>query len=156
MATSLNSIDQARADRRWRFLEGRMGACGVISERMELLYLNPAARALVPARWFGCRCWQAFPVANPGCASHCPVLRAVAEGSEISFFEETVFPPGQAPVSLGVAVIPLPASDGDDGRALLLLRPRKAGEARECARQELLAEAGRVRVLCREQLGAGG
>ena len=68
MAKTIRFDSQARAAAQWGFLEDHPDACGVVTLRMELIYLNAAARTLVPQRWFGCRCWEAFPVADSGCA----------------------------------------------------------------------------------------
>ncbi len=43
---------------RWEFLEDESEACAVVSERMELLYLNEAGRALTLPDWFAKRCFE--------------------------------------------------------------------------------------------------
>ena len=61
-------------DTRWSRLEDCSDASAVVSRRMEVLYLNPAARSLVPPRWRGLRCWEVFPVRDRSCASPCPAM----------------------------------------------------------------------------------
>lgn len=127
---------------RWSFLDGAEDACAVVTPRMEVVYLNEAARSLVPASWFGFRCWEVFPVRDRTCAARCPAVRSLQNGNEIEYCEETVYPAGTDPVTLGVAVIPLPLNPtGDDERALLVLRPKPAGVDEELFRGQLLADA---------------
>lgn len=125
----------------WNFLEEEADACAVVTRRMEVIFLNPAARRLVPRRWFGCRCWEIFPVGDESCAARCPAVRAVSRGSEIIYCEETLFPRGGEPVPVGVAVIPVAGSPEDGQRAVLLIRPKPAGAAGQDFRGELLARA---------------
>ena len=65
----------------WSFLEAESDACVVVSERMELIYVNTSARSLMPEGWFGKRCFEVLPVAGETCAFHCPKIRAVNEAA---------------------------------------------------------------------------
>ena len=127
---------------RWGFLEENGDACAVVSDRMEVVYLNAPARQLVPEEWFGRRCCEIFPTANEVCAFKCPTIAAVHEGSEIHYCEEVLRAPDGAIRELGVAVIPLDGLSRDkaEARALLLLRP-KAGDSEDA----LLSDARRLR-----------
>ena len=53
------ALDELRdeAALHWSWLEGERDPCVVVSERMEFVYANAAARALVPGAWFGKRCF---------------------------------------------------------------------------------------------------
>lgn len=155
MTASLSADLQRRAARQWGFLENHTDACGVVTSRMELVYLNAAARKLVPAKWFGCRCWQAFPV-RAGCAACCPVVRAVIASAAACYCEEMIRPPdGGPPLQLGLAVVSAP--DGAvDGAALLVMRPKRAGESADALRQPLLAEAERLCACGRERTPPAG
>ena len=92
---------------RWSFLEDERDACVVVSERMELVYINAAARELVPGQWFGKRCFEVFPVVDETCAFHCPKIRAVSESLDVVYCEETVCSRDMDCVVLGVGLIPL-------------------------------------------------
>src|SRR5205814_2421194 len=73
---------------RWSCLESEPEACAVVSERMELVYLNGAARQLVQrGAWFGKHCFEALAVADNRCAFDCPKMRAVNESSEAVYAE---------------------------------------------------------------------
>jgi hypothetical protein len=133
---------------RWRFLDEKADACSVVSRRMELLYLNSAARALAPGAWFGRRCWQVFPVADSSCASRCPVVKAVSTSGEIAYCEETVFPPGQPPLVLSVAVIPFPGTVEHDTSTLLFMRPKPANLPDDSTRAQMIEEARRLQAFC--------
>ena len=137
---------------RWHFLEEQSGACGVVSRHMELLYLNSAARTLAPPQWFGRRCWQVFPVADPSCAARCPVIQAVLGLEEISYCEETVYPSAQSPLVLSVAVIPLPAATDEEPNAVLLMRPKAETSAGDAVRTDMIGEARKLQVLCLERI----
>jgi hypothetical protein len=124
---------------RWGFLEEDPDACAVVSDRMELVYMNHPARALVSESWFGRRCFEIFPTANDLCAFHCPTMTAVHESVDILYCEETLRSPDGAVRELGVAVIPLQGMSHDEARALLLLRPKTP------SREPLLEEAAKLR-----------
>jgi hypothetical protein len=128
---------------RWGFLEDDPNACAVVSDRMELVYMNGPARRLVSRDWFGRRCFEIFPTANDVCAFHCPTIHAVHEAQEVLYCEETLREPDGPPRELGVAVIPLQGLQGsnhDEARALLVLRPKT-----EVSKEDLLAQARRLR-----------
>ncbi len=130
---------------RWAFLEDDPDPCAVVSERMEVVYLNSSARKLVADRWFGRRCFEVLPVVNETCALHCPTIRAVNESDDVVYCEERLRLGDGAERDLGVALIPLGQGRDDCARAVLLLREK--GTARDEAefRSGLLADAGRLR-----------
>ena len=64
---------------RWGFLEEESDPCLVVSERMEFVYVNRAARAWLPDQWFGKRCFEVLPVVDEACAFHCPKMDVVQE-----------------------------------------------------------------------------
>lgn len=126
----------------WALLEEEADACAVVSARMELMYLNDAARRLTPVEWFTRRCFEVLPVPDGQCVWHCPTVAAVARAREITYCEETVRPDGAFDVILGTAVVPLPAAAGDGARALLLFRRKDPGRGGEAGfRSRLLADA---------------
>ncbi|GMR24401.1 MAG: hypothetical protein BMS9Abin37_2938 [Acidobacteriota bacterium] len=110
---------------RWGFLEENGDACAVVSDRMELVYLNEPARALVPEEWFGRRCFEILPTANDLCAFNCPTVAAVHDAHEILYCEEVLKAADGSTRKLGVAVIPLLGMSGDKARAVLLMRPQE-------------------------------
>ncbi|HEY7699126.1 MAG TPA: PAS domain-containing protein [Vicinamibacteria bacterium] len=136
------SILEDESALRWGFLEDDPDACAVVSDRMELVYMNGPARDLVSESWFGRRCFEIFPTANDLCAFHCPTMTAVHESAEVLYCEETLRAPGGRVRELGVAVIPLGGMSHDEARALLLLRPKA-----DSRREALLEEASRLREL---------
>ena len=119
------SILQDEVLLRWGFLEENADACAVVSDRMELVYLNEPARALVPKEWFGRRCFEILPTANDLCAFNCPTVAAVHDAHEILYCEEVLKAPDGSTEKLGVAVIPLVGMSGDEARAVLLMRPNE-------------------------------
>lgn len=130
-------ISESDSDRRWGFLDDEPDACCVLTRRMEVIYLNAAARALVPgfeegSAWFGQRCWDVFP-AREGCATGCPAVQSVARGTirEIEYCEESVYPEDGTPIVLDVAIVPLTAVRHDGGAAVLVLRPKDTKESLE-------------------------
>lgn len=108
---------------RWSFLESEPDPCVVVSERMELVYLNEPAHRLVPGEWFGKRCFEVLPTVDETCAFHCDKMRAVNESVDVVYCEETVGSAGGELV-LGVGLIPLDARTDDPARAVLLLRDK--------------------------------
>ena len=136
-------MDPTSIATRWSALEALTEPCGVVSHAMEVLYLNAAARALVTPVWFGRRCWQVFPVKEPTCAAHCPVVTTALQLGQILYCEEHLSPQGRAPMTVGVAVIPLEPTSPNKERALLLLRLKEA-DAAEGFREKLLADAGQL------------
>ena len=126
---------------RWGFLEENGDACAVVSGRMEIVYLNEPARALVPEEWFGRRCFEILPTANDLCAFNCPTVAAVHDAHEILYCEEVLKVPDGSTRKLGVAVIPLLGMSGDEARAVLLMRPQE-----DDAEEELLSTARKFRA----------
>jgi hypothetical protein len=124
---------------RWGFLEQETDACAVVSDRMELVYMNEPARRLVPLEWFGRRCFEIFPTVNELCAFNCPTRNAVHEAHDILYCEEVLKGDGTSK-ELGVAVVPLEGVSEDAARALLLLKPKGT-----TARDALLDQAAVLR-----------
>ncbi|MBI4585529.1 MAG: Crp/Fnr family transcriptional regulator [Planctomycetes bacterium] len=113
----------------------------MVTKRMELLYLNAAARSLARARWFGKRCWEVFPGGDKRCASRCPAVRAAASGRESIYCEETVYSHDGSPIERGVAAVPFLTKGENGERALLLFRPKEEGKSDKAFRNELLEHA---------------
>ena len=125
----------------WTWLEEERDPCVVVSERMEFVYANAAAREeLVPGSWFGKRCFEVFPVVDETCAFHCPKITVVNESTDVVYGEETVCSQG-----IGVAVIPLGTGRTDRGRAVLLMRGKDAGMPETEFEARLLRDARGVR-----------
>ena len=123
---------------RWTFLEKEADAVCVVTRGMEVLFLNALARTLVPKRWFGCRCWEVFPVGEASCASRCPAVKAVRGGEAVTYCEETLFSPDGRPLHFAIAVIALsPACE----RAIILLRPKVVECDLDALRRSLLDRA---------------
>jgi hypothetical protein len=137
--TPRKSILEDESALRWGFLEDYPHACAVVSDRMELVYMNHPARKLVAESWFGRRCFEIFPTANDLCAFHCPTMAAVHQSHDILYCEETLRASGGLVRELGVAVIPLEGMSGDEARSLLLLRPKS-----ESTPEALLEEAAKL------------
>jgi hypothetical protein len=135
---------------RWGFLEDEPDACAVVSDRMELVYMNAPARSLVSQEWFGRRCYEILPTANELCAFQCPTIAAVHDSHEILYCEETLRAPEGASRELGVAVIPLEGMSRDEARAVLLLRPKS-----EATEEALLEEARTLRRTVASKFHAG-
>ena len=143
---------QRRMASRWGFLEAERDACSVVTRQMVVVYLNEAARSLVPPGWFGRRCWDVFPVGVESCASRCAAVAAVSKADDIVYCEETIYAGDGSPLRLGVAVIPLRVTPPADERAVLLLRAKTPGMAEEVFRRELLERAAELRASCDERL----
>ena len=125
---------------RWSRLEDEREACVVVSDRMDLVYINMAARELVPGEWFGKRCFEVLPIVDKACAFHCPKIRAVNESVDVVYCEETVFV-GETPTVFGVGLIPLGPSSGNHARAVLLLRAKGESVEESAFRAQLLTDA---------------
>ena len=125
---------------RWSRLEDEPEAC-VVSDRMELVYINTAARELVPGEWFGKRCFEVFPTVDEACAFHCPKIRAVNESVEVVYCEETVSVGNHDRRVFGVGLIPLGPGSDDRARAVLLLRAKEGSVEEGGFREQLLADA---------------
>lgn len=134
---------QDKAALRWSHLEDERHACVVVSDRMELVYINAAARELVAGEWFGRHCFEVLPIVDQACAFHCPKIRAVSESVDVIYCEETVSVGNDRKV-FGVGLIPLAASRDDHARAVLLLRDKEESVEESAFRAELLADANRL------------
>ena len=126
---------------RWSGLEDEREACVVVSDRMELVYINTAARELVPGEWFGKRCFEVLPIVDETCAFHCPKIRAVSESRDIVYCEETVYVGNDDRRVFGVGLIPLGPSGDDHARAVLLLRGKEESVGESAFRAQLLTDA---------------
>ncbi|NIR28215.1 MAG: hypothetical protein GWN84_02550 [Gammaproteobacteria bacterium] len=129
---------------RWGFLDQERDACAVVSQRMELVYINRAGQGLVPREWFGKRCFEVLPVVNEKCAWHCPTIKAVAESPGIVYCEELIHTADEPALAFGVAVIPVPQTGEDPARAVLLLRRKDAGVDEGAFQHSLLQEGART------------
>ena len=133
----------------WNFLEDEHDPCFVVSERMELVYINGAAQQLVPQEWFGKRCFEVFPVVDETCAFHCPKMDAVSESPETSpnvvYCEEALYTAKLDRLVLGVGLIPLGAERTDHARAVFVLRPKDTSREAHAFESQLLQDAERVR-----------
>lgn len=132
---------------RWEFLEEQKDACAVVSERMELLYLNQAGRALTLPDWFAKRCFEVLPNRDEHCAWHCPTITAVSNAREITYCEEALAPAGGPSVTLGTAVIPMGHSEEDGAKALLLFRRKHGDSDQKQFEEKLLADARNLEAL---------
>jgi len=132
---------QDRAALRWSRLEDEPGACVVVSDRMELVYMNAAALELVAGAWFGKRCFEVLPSVDEACAFHCPKIRAVNESVDVVYCEETVLVGINALRVFGVGLIPLGPGRDDRARAVLLLRAKEESVEESAFRAQLLADA---------------
>ena len=147
-----DSALQDEAVARWGFLEEEKEACAAVSDRMELVYLNEAARHLVPIGWFGKRCFEVFPAADKLCAFECPTIDAVQQGSEIRHCHESLRLDNGVSRELEVAVIPLGAKSRR-ATAVLLLRSREIQIDPADDERKLFAEAARIQARVLKELG---
>jgi hypothetical protein len=132
---------QDRTALHWSRLEDEQEACVVVSDRMELVYINTAARDLVPGEWFGKRCFEVLPIVDEACAFHCPKIRAVTESVDVVYCEETVFVGNNERRVFGVGLIPLGPGGDDRARAILLLRAKGESVEEGAFRAQLLTDA---------------
>lgn len=144
MSTDATPQLQDESDLRWCWLEEEPDACVVVSERMELIYVNTAGRELVSGDWFGKRCFETFPVADETCAFHCPKIHDVSESREVVYCEEMVRPSGHGPDTFGVGLIPLGANDGR-ARAVFVMRKKEPGGNDTAFQAALLRDAEGIR-----------
>jgi len=126
---------------RWEFLENESDPCAVVSERMELLYLNEAGRALTLPVWFAKRCFEVLPNRDENCAWHCPTITAVSEAKEITYCEEALAPTDSPSVTFGTAVIPIEHNAEDGAKAVLVFRPKSNDGDQWRFEEKLLADA---------------
>ena len=131
---------------RWEFLETESDACAVVSERMELLYLNQAGRALTLPDWFAKRCFEVLPTRDEHCAWHCPTITAVSDAEEITYCEEALSPADGSSVTLGTAVIPVEHSAEDGAKAVLMFRRKHTDSDQASFQEKLLADAHDLRA----------
>ncbi len=131
----------------WNFLEDEGDPCVVVSERMEFVYINGAARSLVPDQWFGKRCFEVLPTVDETCAFHCPKIDAVNDSmtSQVIYCEEVLYKGNLDRVVLGVGLIPLGAERTDRARAVFVLRSKAESEDAAAFESQLLQDADRVR-----------
>ncbi len=132
---------QDKAALRWSHLEDEREACVVVSDRMELVYINAAALELVAGEWFGKRCFEVLPIVDEACAFHCPKIRAVKESVDVVYCEETVLMGNNDRRVFGVGLIPLGPGSEDHARAVLLLRAKGASVEEHAFRAQLLTDA---------------
>ena len=132
---------QDEAAVRWSRLADEREACVVVSDRMELVYINTAARELVPGEWFGKRCFEVLPIGDEVCAFHCQKIRAVNESGDVVYCEETVLAGNNERRVFGVGLIPLGPDSDDHARAVLLLRAKGQSVEEGPFRAQLLADA---------------
>ena len=129
----------------WNWLETERDPCVVVSERMEFVYANAAARELVPERWFGKHCFELLPVVDETCAFHCPKISSVTDATDVVYCEETVCMQGRDCEVLGVGLIPLGTGRADRGRAVLLMRGKDVVRPEPAFETRLLKDAKAVR-----------
>ena len=132
---------QDRAALRWSCLEDERGACVVVSDRMELVYINAAARELVAGEWFGRHCFEVLPIVDEACAFSCPKIRAVNESVDVVYCEETVLVGTNDRRVFGIGLIPLGPSSDDHARAVLLVRAKEESVQESAFRAQLLTDA---------------
>jgi hypothetical protein len=112
---------------------------------MELVYMNAAARQLLPARaWFGKRCFEVLPIGDELCALHCQTMKAVNESREVVYCEETLCLGNGAPTVLGAGLIPLGPGE-DHARAVFMLRGKEGSGAGNAFEAQLLTDAKSLR-----------
>jgi PAS fold len=126
---------------RWSRLEDERDACVVVSDRMELVYINTAARKLVPGEWFGKRCFEVLPTVDEACAFHCPKIRAVNESVDVIYCEEMVAVGTNERRVFGVGLIPLGSGSDDHARAVFLMRAKEPSVDDAAFRAQLLTDA---------------
>ena len=131
---------------RWEFLDTESDPCAVVSERMELLYLNEAGRSLTLPDWFAKRCFEVLPNRDENCAWHCQTITAVSQAKEITYCEEVLAPIDGPSVTFGTAVIPIQHNTKDGARALLIFRPKSSDGDQSRFQEKLLADARDLHV----------
>ncbi len=136
------------ASLRWAFLDDEEDPCMVLSERMEFVYVNGAARTLVPEEWFGKRCFEVLPTVDETCAFHCPKIDAVhdsADPKQVVYCEEVLYSGKLERSVLGVGLIPLGEEHNDRARAVFVLRAKDDSANAEAFESQLLQDARLVR-----------
>lgn len=135
---------------RWGFLDTEEDPCVVVSERMELIYVNAAAQGLVPEGWFGKRCFEVLPTADEACAFHCPKIDAVNERDDtttpqVVYCEEVLYKSNLSRLVLGVGLIPLGSERSERARAVFVLRDKDESADAAAFESMLLADARALR-----------
>ena len=132
---------------RWNFLETERDPCLVVSERMELVYVNEPARKLVPEQWFGKRCFEVLPTADEACAFHCPKIDAVNDSTvpKVVYCEEVLYQSNLSRLVLGVGLIPLGVHATDHARAVFVLREKDESADAQAFETKLLEDAQGLR-----------
>ena len=132
------------ASLQWAFLDDEEDPCMVLSERMEFVYVNGAARTLVPEEWFGKRCFEVLPTVDETCAFHCPKMDAVHDSvdpKQVVYCEEVIYKGNLDRLVLGVGLIPLGEEHTD--RPSGGLCPENQGRVGGCRRVRVAVTAGR-------------
>ena len=142
----LESILKEETAMRWGFLDDEAEPCAVVTERMELVYLNGLGRVLTPPEWFAKRCFEVLPVTDERCAWQCPTITAVHEAKELTYCEEHLRQDDGSTIDLGTAVIPLSRSCEDGAKALLMFRLKEEGVDRAEFQKELLRDASSLQA----------
>ena len=136
------------ASLQWGFLDDEEDPCMALSERMEFVYVNGAARTLVPEEWFGKRCFEVLPTVDESCAFHCPKIDAVhgeGEPKQVVYCEEVLYKGNLDRLVLGVGLIPLGEEHADRARAIFVLRAKDESTDAAAFESQLLQDAGLVR-----------
>jgi len=136
---------------RWSFLDTEADPLCVLTRRMNIVYLNPAARGVVPPDWFGHKCWDVFPVPDRTCGARCPAVKAINKQMAPLYCEETIFPGGTA-LHLGIVVTPLAPVEGEEQEALLVLWPKPVDADEEKFKRDIHARAETLHALAQARL----
>lgn len=154
--SQFESILKEETAMRWGFLDDETEPCAVVTERMELVYLNGLARVLTPPEWFAKRCFEVLPVTNEQCAWQCPTITAVHEAKELTYCEEHLRQDDGGTIDLGTAVIPLSRSCEDGAKALLMFRLKEEGVEGSEFQKELLRDASNLQAQLDSEIAARG
>lgn len=150
------SILKEETAMRWGFLDDEAEPCAVVTERMELVYLNGLARVLTPPEWFAKRCFEVLPVTNEQCAWQCPTITAVHEAKELTYCEEHLRRDDGSTIDLGTAVIPFSWSSEDGAKALLMFRLKEDDVEGTEFQEELLRDASDLQARLDSEAAARG
>jgi len=144
-------VTEELAMNRWRFLDDLDEPVCILTRKMEVVFLNMACCGVVPPDWFGNRCWDAFPVENKSCALTCPAVKALAKGGDVPYFEE-LLQVAEAPLRLGVAVIPFGGFGRGFEEALVVLRVKDPLADRAAFQAVLELRAREIFATCKDRL----
>ena len=136
----------------WQFLDGEADPCAVVTNRMELLYINQPCQSLVPHEWFARRCFEILPTSEALCAMDCPTIAAVQSSDQIVYADECLQSESGTPINLGTAVIPVERSLEDSARAILLFRLRDGDAEPATFAERLLADARNLATRTQEAI----